>query len=313
MSLQWYPGHMAKAIREIKEALPKVDLVIEMLDARIPFSSENPVLNDFKKDIPRIKVLSKSDLADPEQLDAWCQYLEKEKNTRVLKVSTTSPERYRQLIPLIKKMLSEKRDGSRVLTVLICGIPNVGKSTLINTLADRAVAKTGNEAAVTKGQQRIKLEDSLMLLDTPGVLWPKVHNEHSAYRQAITGAIKEAITDNEDIAFYLADYLLLNYQSNLLERYDLKSLPDSALEFFEAIGKQKGALRSGGQVDLAKVCTLFLNDFRSGVLGEICLETPTMMETEQAEVERILEEKAAEKARKEAGGNIKRKTKKKKK
>lgn len=293
MSLQWYPGHMAKAIRDIKTVLPNVHLVIEVLDARAPFSSENPVLNDFKKDIPRIKVFSKSDLADPLLMHEWTQYLEQQKNTRVLSVSTKAPEKYRQLIPLIKKLLADKLEKSRTLTVLICGIPNVGKSTLINTLVDRAAAKTGNEAAVTKGQQRIKLEEQLILLDTPGVLWPKVHNEHSAYRQAITGAIKEAIVDNEDIAFYLADYLLEHYPQLLKQRYKLDQLPKEALEFFELIGKSHGALRAGGQVDLARICTLFLNEFRSGALGQICLESPEMMEAELLEVEQKLAEKKA--------------------
>jgi ribosome biogenesis GTPase A len=296
MSLQWYPGHMAKAIREIKESLPRVDLIVEVLDARIPFSSENPILADLKKEIPRIKIFNKNDLADPKLSERWTEYLERQKNVKVLAVSTTQPEKYRQLIPLIKKILSDKLGGAQNTTVLICGIPNVGKSTLINTLVDRAVAKTGNEAAVTKGQQRIKLDEQLMLLDTPGVLWPKVNNEHSAYRQAITGAIKEAITDNEDIAFYLAEYLLDNYSSNLIKRYKLEETPQSPLDFFERIGKQMGALRAGGRVDLPRICTLFLNEYRSGVLGEITLETPEMMETELVEVERVLEEKAAKKA-----------------
>ncbi len=300
MSLQWYPGHMAKAIREIKESLGRVDLIIEVLDARLPFSSENPVLADLKKDLPRIKVFSKHDLADPKLTEVWIEYLEREKHIKVLPVSTKQPERYRQLIPLIKKMLGDKLGGASNCTVLICGIPNVGKSTLINTLVDRAAAKTGNEAAVTKGQQRIKLDEQLMLLDTPGVLWPKVHNEHSAYRQAISGAIKEAITDNEDIAFYLADYLIAHYPENLIQRYELDKRPDYALRFFENIGKNMGALRAGGQVDLPRICTLFLNEFRSGMLGDITLENPQMMELELKEVERILEEKAAEKAEKKA-------------
>ncbi len=299
MSLQWYPGHMAKAIREIKEALPKVDLVIEVLDARAPFSSENPVLNNFRKELPRIKVFSKNDLADPIMSEHWKNFLEQERATKVLPVSTTEPERYRQLIPLIKKLLAEELKDARTHKVLICGIPNVGKSTLINTLTDRAVAKTGNEAAVTKGQQRIKLEDNLILLDTPGVLWPKVHNEHSAYRQAIIGSIKEAIVDNDDIAFYLADYLLKAYPANLKKRYELNELPESNIEFFEAIGKKKGALRAGGHVHLDKICTLFLNDFRSGALGQITLETPEMMEKELAAVEiQLAEKKAKEEARK---------------
>lgn len=306
MSLQWYPGHMAKAIREIKESLPKVDLIIEVLDARLPFSSENPVLADLKKDIPRIKVFSKSDLADPTQTALWTTFLEQKKHIKVLPVSTTQPEKYRQLIPLIKKMLNDKLGGAQNTTVLICGIPNVGKSTLINMLTDRAAAKTGNEAAVTKGQQRIKLDEQLMLLDTPGVLWPKVHNEHSAYRQAITGAIKEAITDNEDIAFYLAEYLLVHYSDNLIKRYQLAQLPDTPMGFFESLGKKMGALRAGGQVDLPRICTVFLNEYRSGTLGAMTLETPDMMAVELLEVERVLAEKAAIKeAKKNAKGKRK--------
>lgn len=300
MSLQWYPGHMAKAIREIKEALPKVDLVIEVLDARIPYSSENPVLNDFKKELPRIKVFSKYDLADPIISQQWTEYLERQKHVKVFPVSTTQPEKYRQLIPLIKKILADKLGGAQNRTVLICGIPNVGKSTLINTLTDRGAAKTGNEAAVTKGQQRIKLDEQLMLLDTPGVLWPKVHNENSAYRQAITGAIKEAITDNEDIAFYLADYLLIAYPEKLMERYRLEEIPSLPQYFFEKIGKPMGALRAGGRVDMPRVCTLFLNEFRSGILGPISLESPSMIEKELIDVEKLLAEKAAKKAEKEA-------------
>lgn len=300
MSLQWYPGHMAKAIREIKESLPKVDLIIEMLDARMPFSSENPILAGLKKGTPRIKVFSKSDLADPELNERWKNYFENEQHIKVLMVSTKHPEKYRQLIPLIKKILAPKLGGAQNATVLICGIPNVGKSTLINTLVDRAVAKTGNEAAITKGQQRIKLDDQLMLLDTPGVLWPKVNNVHSAYRQAITGAIKEAITDNPDIAFYLAEYLLANYPENLQKKYHLETCPEMPLEFFQIIGKQKGALRKGGEVDLDKISTSFLTDFRSGSLGEITLETPEMMQHELIEVEKMLAEKAEKKAAKEA-------------
>jgi len=298
MSLQWYPGHMAKAIREIKQSLVKVDLIIEVLDARLPFSSENPVLADLKKDIPRIKVFSKNDLADQALTYIWKDFLESEKHIKVLPVSTKHPEKYRQLIPLIKKMLADKLGGAQNTTVLICGIPNVGKSTLINTLTDRAAAKTGNEAAVTKGQQRIKLDEQLMLLDTPGVLWPKVHNEHSAYRQAISGAIKEAITDNEDIAFYLAEYLLKHYAESLTQRYRLATRPTTPLDFFESIGKNMGSLRSGGQVDLPRICTLFLNEYRAGTLGAITLETPEMMQEEMQEVTRILEEKAAKKAEK---------------
>lgn len=300
MSLQWYPGHMAKAIREMKEALPRVDLIIEVLDARIPYSSQNPVIQklgsgDANVNKPRIKVLTKTDLADPKLTEMWLEYFEREENTKALAISITEPEQYRQLIPLIKKLLSVKLAGPQSATALIAGIPNVGKSTLINTLVDRAVAKTGNEPAVTKGQQRIKLENNLTLLDTPGVLWPKVENKDSAYRQGVTGAIKEAIIDNEDVAFYAADYCLEHYADLLLARFELSERPSSALEFFERIGKNRGALRAGGQVDLSKICTVFINELREGKIGPITLESPEMVEKEKVEVERMVAERAAEK------------------
>jgi ribosome biogenesis GTPase A len=287
---------MAKAIREMKEALPKVDLIIEVLDARIPYSSENPVLAALGGDKPRIKVLTKTDLADPVLTQEWLAYLESKQNTKAIALSITEPEKYRKLIPLIKRMLADKVGKSRKAIALIAGIPNVGKSTLINTLVDRAVAKTGNEPAITKGQQRIKLDDNLMLLDTPGVLWPKVENEDSAYRQGVTGAIKEAIIDNEDVAFYAAEYCLEHYPKLLLERYALDTLPSSPEEFFKSLGRERGALRAGGRVDFFKICTVFINELREGVIGRITLETPAMIEKEIVEVERIITEKAELKA-----------------
>lgn len=296
MSLQWYPGHMAKAIREMKEALPKVDLIIEVLDARIPYSSENPVLAALGGDKPRIKVLTKTDLADPILTQEWLAYLEAKQNTKAIALSITELEKYRQLIPLIKKMLAEKMAKPKNAVALIAGIPNVGKSTLINTLVDRAAAKTGNEPAVTKGQQRIKLDDNLMLLDTPGVLWPKVENQDSAYRQGVTGAIKEAIIDNEDVAFYAAEYCLEHYPKLLLERYALDTLPSSPQDFFDSVGRARGALRAGGRVDWSKICTVFINELREGVVGPITFETPAIVEKEIAEVERIIAEKAELKA-----------------
>jgi ribosome biogenesis GTPase A len=287
---------MAKAIREMKEALPKVDLIIEVLDARIPYSSENPVLAALGGDKPRIKVLTKTDLADPVLTQEWLAYLESKQNTKAIALSITELEKYRQLVPLIKKMLAEQMAKPKKAVALIAGIPNVGKSTLINTLVDRAVAKTGNEPAITKGLQRIKLDDNLMLLDTPGVLWPKVENQDSAYRQGVTGAIKEAIIDNEDVAFYAAEYCLEHYPKLLLERYALDTLPSSPEDFFNSLGRERGALRAGGRVDFFKICTVFINELREGVIGRITLETPAIVEKEIAEVERIITEKAKLKA-----------------
>ena len=295
MSIHWYPGHMYKASKEIKESLPSVDLITEILDARIPYSSENPSIKALRGDKPCIKVLSKSDLADPAITQQWLDYLEKEHQVKASAVSTTQPEKIRQLTQLCRNMLPEKNKSAKAIHVMIVGIPNVGKSTLINTLAGRSIAKTGNEPAITKGQQRINLRNGIILSDTPGILWPKVDNEKSSYRLATTGAIKDTAMSYADVAFFALDYLIKHYPDLLLSRYQLDSLPQTELEFLETIGKRRGSLRAGGRVDLDKISTILLNEFRSGQIGRISLETPEMIEKEMAEVAIILEEKAKKK------------------
>lgn len=290
MAIHWYPGHMHKASKEIKEALPKVDLFIEVLDARIPFSSENPVLTQLRGVKPVIKILNKSDLADPAITQQWQEYLEKEKDVKTLALTSSQPERIRQLLELCRKLLPNKQ--GKMIHAMIMGIPNVGKSTIINILAGRTIAKTGNEPAVTKAQQRIDLDNNIVLHDTPGVLWPKIHNPHSGYRLAVTGAIKDTAMEYEDVAFYAVDYLLKAYPQNLMQRYELESLPQTELEFLEQIGAKRGCLRSGGQVDLNKVSKLLLTELRAGTLGLISLETPTMREAELIEVEAAIKAKA---------------------
>jgi len=301
MSIQWFPGHMNKARKQIKELLPHIHLIIEVLDARLPFSSENPMIAQLRGDKPCIKVLTKSDLADPEITKRWLHYLEQQNGIKAMAVTTKQPDAIRELIPMCRKMLPEKDSGHNDIHVLIMGIPNVGKSTLINTLAGRTVAKTGNEPAVTKGQQRINLRNGIMLFDTPGMLWPKVESEKSSYRLATTGAIKDTAMSYEDVAFFAAEFLLSHYPQRLLERYQLAELPASELELLEAIGHKRGCLRSGGKVDLEKVSTIILNELRSGMLGRISLEVPEQIEAETREVERQIKEKAAKKeARKNA-------------
>ena len=292
MSIQWYPGHMNKARKQIIELLPQVDLVIEVTDARIPYSSENPLLASIRGDKPCIKVLTKSDLADPAITRQWVNYFDDKKGLKGIALTTDQPTQMRELLDLCRSMLPAKDSGLQSIKALIMGIPNVGKSTLINILANKVIAKTGNEPAVTKGQQRIKLDNGIVLFDTPGMLWPKVENPNSGYRLAASGAIKNTAMEYDDVAFYTAKYLLSAYPERLKERYELSILPETELEFLETIGKQRGCLRGGGQVDLNKVSVLFLNELRAGTLGPISLETPLLMEAEEIEVQKAKDAKA---------------------
>ncbi|WP_442499040.1 ribosome biogenesis GTPase YlqF [Methylobacter sp. sgz302048] len=295
MLIQWYPGHMHKASKEIKHILPQVDLIIEILDARIPFSSENPMLKALRGDKPCIKVLSKSDLADPDMTQEWQTYLEQEKGVKTLALTIEQPERMRQIADLCHKMLPGKDSGGRLIQALIVGIPNVGKSTLINILAGRIIAKTGNEPAITKTQQRIDIGNGIVLWDTPGVLWPNVENRNSGYRLATTGAIKDTAINHEHIAFFAAEYLLKHYPDLLKARFQIEQLPDGEQELMETIGRNRGCLRAGGRVDMDKVAKLLLSELRAGTIGRISLETPAMMEQELAELAVIREQKAAKK------------------
>lgn len=298
MAIQWYPGHMHKAQKEIKELLPNVDLVIEVLDARIPYSSENPAIAKLRGEKPCIKVLSKTDLADPEMTLKWQEYLEQEQGVKTFPTTTEQPAKIKQIVDLCRKMLPEKDASIKSINTMIVGIPNVGKSTLINTLADRIIAQTGNVPAVTKAQQRINLGSGIVLFDTPGILWPKIENPNSSYRLAASGAIKDTAMDYEDVGFYAADYLIKAYPDLMKERFSLDDIPDTEIEFLEAIAAKRGALRAGGRVNLHKICEVLINELRSGMLGRITLESPDMVEQEELEVAAQIAAKAAKKAEK---------------
>lgn len=302
MAIQWYPGHMHKAQKEIKQALPKVDLIIEVLDARIPFSSANPViadLSDFKGlSKPVIKLLNKTDLADPNLTEIWRSHFEKQQDVQALPIMGQDVASLKKIIELAKKLAPGRVAKEAPVRAMIMGIPNVGKSTIINGLTGRKIAKVGNEPAVTKAQQRIDLDGGVTLFDTPGILWPKIENEHSSYRLAISGAIKDTVLDYDAIAFYLVEYLEMQYPGLLLNHYDLDEDEyfSQTVDLIEAIGRKRGCLVSGGRVDLDKVCKIIVNDFRSATLGHLTLETPEMVTQELVEVERIMREKETKNA-----------------
>ncbi|WP_299494258.1 ribosome biogenesis GTPase YlqF [uncultured Shewanella sp.] len=306
MAIQWYPGHMHKARKEIEEVMPQVDLVIEVLDARIPYSSENPMVQTLRGDRPCIKLLNKSDLADPEVTQAWIEYLEQEQGVKAMAITTLQASQVKKIPDLCRKFVPSRDKLEKDIRTMIMGIPNVGKSTIINTLAGRTIAKTGNEPAVTKTQQRINLRNGIVLSDTPGILWPKVDNESSSYRLAVTGAIKDTAMEYEDVAMFAAEYFLEAYPKAISERYKLVTLPNTDIELLEAIGRKRGALRPGGRIDLHKVSELLLHEFRSGKIGLLSLETPDMAEKEKAEVARIQAEKAEKEALKREQEKLKR-------
>ena len=295
MAIQWYPGHMHKAQKDIKKILPTVDLLIEVLDARIPFSSENPAIASLRGDKPCIKVLSKADLADPKVTAQWQEYLERDRGVKSFTTTTDDPTKIKQLIELCRKMFPAKDASLKTINTMIVGIPNVGKSTLINILADRIIAKTGNEPAVTKSQQRINLGSGIVLFDTPGILWPKIENPNSSYRLAVTGAIKNTAMEYDDVGFYAADYLIKAYPELLQARYQLDSIPNTELAFLEAAALRRGALSAGGRINLHKICEVLINELRAGTLGRISLETPAMIERENLAVAEAKSKKEEEK------------------
>ena len=298
MAIQWYPGHMHKAQKEIKEALPKVDLVIEVVDARIPYSSTNPVIANFlsigevKK--PVIRVLNKSDLADPDVTQLWRDEFDSHDGIKSLAISSKQPEQVRKIMQLCHKLLPNHKANDKTINAMIMGIPNVGKSTIINILSGRTITKVGNEPAVTKRQQRIDLDDGITLYDTPGFLWPKIENDNSSYRLAITGAIKDTVIDYDDIAYYAIEYIVANYPQCLTKHYQLEKLDADITTLLESMGRRRGCLQSGGRIDLDRICKVFIHEFRSFTLGNISLETPEMVKEELVIVEeqiRLKEEK----------------------
>jgi ribosome biogenesis GTPase A len=286
MTIQWFPGHMTRARRQIEEKLKLIDVVIELLDARIPLASRNPMMDAIVREKPRLIVLNKFDLADPVVTEQWNQYFIKQGH-RVLPIDSTTGRNLDQISPLCKTLLADKiakqvRKGinPRAFRALIVGIPNVGKSTLINKLSGRSVAATGDKPGITKAQQWIKVGTEMELLDTPGILWPKFEDQQVGYRLAVTGAIKEDILDIEEVAFYAIKYLIKHYPGRLQERYSIDQLPEDLtdpnqiVEVMEEIGRKRGCVVSGGRIDLEKTSGVILRELRAGKLDRISFETP---------------------------------------
>ena len=289
MAIQWFPGHMHKARKEMAKVLPQIDVVLEVLDARIPWSSENPMLAEIAGDKPLLRVLTKSDLADAVRTKDWLEFFSAERQHDALAISTAEPAIYKE-IPLRLKALVPASNSQRIKprVAMVVGIPNVGKSTLINKLTGRVIAKTGNEPAITKSQQLIALTDAWSLRDTPGVLWPKVENVASGFRLAATGAVRDTAMDSAEVATYLLDYLLDAYGQELQARYGDDLPLNDSVQTLEAIGKTRGCLGGGGLVDFDRAGRLLLQEFRQGLLGGITLETPQMREREKTETEQRL-------------------------
>ncbi|SDB88454.1 Ras superfamily GTP-binding protein YlqF [Pelagirhabdus alkalitolerans] len=280
MSIQWFPGHMAKAKREVQEKLKLVDFVIELVDARAPISSTNPMLNDVLQQKPKMQVLMKKDLADSSQTKKWISHLQSQ-GIKGIAVNVNDKSDIKSVVDLAKEMgaakmekLKKKGIRPRPARAMIIGVPNVGKSTLINRLANRKITKVGDKPGVTTAQQWIKIKKDFELLDTPGILWPKFEDEAVGYRLAALGMIKDQLLTIEEIAMYVLDILKEHYPNLLVERYQLQSNDMSTVDLFEQIGRLRGAIASGNTIDQVKTAELIIRDFRSGKIGPVTIEFP---------------------------------------
>lgn len=274
MAIQWFPGHMHATQKAIAERVKAIDVVIELLDARLPGSSASPMIAELTKGKPALKVLNKQDLADPERTAQWLAHYNAMPGTRALGLDASMKTPAKALIAACHELAPKRGGVIKPMRVLICGIPNVGKSTLINTLTGKKHAKTGDEAGITKLEQRITLADDFYLYDTPGVLWPRIIVPQSGYNLAASGAIGRNAFDEQEVAIELAAYLQANYPSQVEARYKLKgvaSMTDE--EMLIEVGRKRGA-QAGGKFDMQKASEALIYDFRAAVLGRITLETP---------------------------------------
>jgi ribosome biogenesis GTPase A len=303
MAIQWFPGHMHLTRKAIGERIKDIDVVIEMLDARLPGSSANPMLAELIHSKPGLKVLSKQDLADPVRTALWLDHYNAMPSVRAIGLDTSMTSPAKALIEACQQLAPLRGGMVKPMRVLICGIPNVGKSTLINTLKGKRAAKTGDEAGVTKMEQRITLADDFYLYDTPGVLWPRIIVSQSGYNLAASGAIGINAFDDEEVALELLNYLIPNYPEALTARYKINEVAGHTDEdMLDAIGRQRGAIQSGGRINTTKAADIVIHDFRTAALGRVTLETPTEFAAwlalgEQADAERAVRKEAFELAK----------------
>ena len=275
MAIQWFPGHMHLTKKAIEERIKETDVVIELLDARLPGSSANPMLASLTAGKPALKVLNKQDLADPERTALWLAHYSAMPGTRAIGLDASMSTPAKALIDACHALAPNRGSMVKPMRVLICGIPNVGKSTLINTLTGKRATKTGDEAGVTKIEQRIVLADGFYLFDTPGVLWPRIIVAKSGYNLAASGAIGRNAFDEEEVALELLDYLRQHYAARIEARFKLDGVAGhSDEELLDLIGRQRGAILSRGRVNSQKAAEIVMHEFRSGALGRITLETP---------------------------------------
>ena len=286
MAIQWYPGHMTQARKKAEETMEFMDIVIEVLDARVPEASHNPVINEMRlfRQRPNLKILNKSDLADPKATEAWLNYFNRQPNTKAVALSCKKPGEANKIPKLCLALTPHRGTHLKPLRMLIMGIPNVGKSTLMNALLNRRVAKVGDEPAVTKSQQRFDISETMSITDTPGMMWPKIQYESDGYMLAASHAIGRNAVIDEDVALFLADNLLKTYPALINARYKLDTMKHEGgfldvlnmdgVDLLEAIARRRSYKRHDGLYDMEKTAVAFLTDYRSGAIGRISLETP---------------------------------------
>ena len=305
MSIQWYPGHMTQARKKAEETMEFTDMVIEVLDARVPEASHNPVINDMRlfRQRPNLKVLNKADLADPKATEAWLNYFNSLPNTRAVALSCKKAGDAKKIPSLCRKITPHRGTHLKPLRALIMGIPNVGKSTLMNALLNRRVAKVGDEPAVTKSQQRFDIDPTFSITDTPGMMWPKIQYESDGYMLAASHAIGRNAVIDEDVAIFLADNLLKTYPALINARYKLDAMKLDVLQIdgvdlLAAIAKRRSYKRQDsksqeGVWDMEKTAVAFLTDYRSGAIGRISLETPLSRRKMMDDISNLIIEKNA--------------------